>query len=916
MTRDLEIRGIIDPREAERGAKAVNKAQDSITKRSEDATRKMLSSQTVLTQKVKEEERARKQLDRTIEGVERKSSTFGLRGLERLRAQKMAQLELARAAGASAAQVDRIGAAYDRMAARAEASERRARFAAEKTRMERQRSADAVRLGGIGRGAIGGIVGAAATIGITQTIGGVLENTQRLSELSAVQAVLARNSGLAREALQEEVEQIKALNFSTVDALEATTKLAATGMPSLIRRADELAVVGRNVATVMGGTVAESLDRLTQAIVKEELAILDTTGLQLKWVDGYKRVAAELGKNATQLTEQEKLQSRFDQVIRAGAVLDGSYEAGLVGSAGAQKQLNIEWSKLNDNISRTIEPEVTRGLREFTSVLGGIRGAFEDIGSFFDRHPNFAIVLRLAKDFSTGAFTRGLLAGDTGEGPMGPPRSLMNRTPPGGAPPPAGGGGVARGPERFTFQSPGFVQEADIVAAAARRAVEESLRNRRTLLPGALAGGPLPSLQLGRNQTQLFELTPAERLMAAESNAMAGEGLRGGKDFMSDFKRRLEEEAREVERQNERLFSDLKRQSGELFDAMLAGGRGFWNYWKNLGLTAIKDVFSSAVASQLMGITGGRGPAGAVLGGFGGFGSPGAPGGTSGFAGPVASLGGAFSQFTSRGTVGQTAARGAGAGGALGLAGLLNPGLIGLAGAYGLSKIPTGGNRAVGGALGGLAGGIGVSSAFALNPALLGLLGVPGANIAVAAGIGVGVLLGTLRGGAKREAKKEVKRAYGVDLRDDGILQQIIEIGKSTGGNLAVAVQTPAVRELVTLYSMATGQGAGPDSPKLQTGVLLTQRGGQLYQSAQYANGAPTVVQSRLPTLGVRASQPVNVIQLDAQETRALFAEAAAAGIARSPQLVADASLRATKASSMRRQQSALLMEPFTATSS
>src|SRR5690606_13401533 len=106
-------------------------------------------------------------LERTIEGGERKSHTFGLRGVERRRAQQRAHQELARRAGAAADQIDRIGAAYDRMAVRAEAGERRARIAAERTAAERQRAADTARLGTGLSTLAGGAGRIAAAAGVT-----------------------------------------------------------------------------------------------------------------------------------------------------------------------------------------------------------------------------------------------------------------------------------------------------------------------------------------------------------------------------------------------------------------------------------------------------------------------------------------------------------------------------------------------------------------------------------------------------------------------------------------------------------------------------------------------------------------------------------------------------------------------------
>ena len=68
--------------------------------------------------------------ERQLRTLERNADLFGLKGLEKIRAQRAAFLEAAAAAGRQAAEVNRVSRAFDLMERRAEAAQRKAQFRA------------------------------------------------------------------------------------------------------------------------------------------------------------------------------------------------------------------------------------------------------------------------------------------------------------------------------------------------------------------------------------------------------------------------------------------------------------------------------------------------------------------------------------------------------------------------------------------------------------------------------------------------------------------------------------------------------------------------------------------------------------------------------------------------------------------
>jgi hypothetical protein len=127
-----------------------------------------------------------------------------------------------------------------------------------------------------------------------------------------------------------------------------------------------------------------------------------------------------------------------------------------------------------------------------------------------------------------------------------------------------------------------------------------------------------------------------------------------------------------------------------------------------------------------------------------------------------------------------------------------------------------------------------------------------GAGIGAAAGFTAGVA--EILAGVKspqRKAHDDIKSIYGVDIpQNSGTIKQVVQIAQSQfGGDIAVAVRSPNVRQLVMLYSEATGQKM-PLSATMPYAGSLVEQGGNLYQQASFQNNSWNTYASSLPTLG------------------------------------------------------------------
>jgi hypothetical protein len=378
---------------------------------------------------------------------------------------------------------------------------------------------------------------------------------------------------------------------------------------------------------------------------------------------------------------------------------------------------------------------------------------------------------------------------------------------------------------------------------------------------------------------------------------------------------------------NRQILESLKRQAEGVFDALLTKSQSVWsaiaNSLKTALLTAIKEVVTSRVAAMLMQLFAGmRLPVGT------------APGRLAGLAGALAmptlaggpitggSAGGwGTPPFVPIGGGGWGAMLGGwreflGIGGSIQLA----PGVATTWQAatlwQKLSAIGHSPAAALGGGLLALAGlqrgglsGLGMTTA---GGALIGFK--YGGPLGAAIGAGIGAIAGIARlfiKSAEEKAREKIKATYGVDIRDQGILRQIVETAKQAfGGNLDAAIRSQQARDLVELYAMATGQSTAGLPPTMRP-VSLLQQGGALYQQTFGSGTAPSL--DRIAGGTPQSAGPL-AINITVPGAREFFEKETVRVVVDNPRAVQSAALNATRANAGRRELVALQLSPGTLT--
>jgi hypothetical protein len=200
------------------------------------------------------------------------------------------------------------------------------------------------------------------------------------------------------------------------------------------------------------------------------------------------------------------------------------------------------------------------------------------------------------------------------------------------------------------------------------------------------------------------------------------------------------------------------------------------------------------------------------------------------------------------------------------------------------------------------------------------IAGPYGAAIGAAVGLGAGLIsgiVGLFRKSPEEKLKEKIRSAYGVNIHDKGVLQQILSVAQGFGGNLDMAIRHKDVVELISLYAQTTNQTMR-GAPKQMTSATLIQSGGSLSMMPSYTNGTPSM--GSLPGAGidnVRATGATGgtVINITVPGAKEFFEKETVTVIAKNGRAVATANASAATGNFGRTQMAATLLKPGLVTS-
>ena len=226
--------------------------------------------------------------------------------------------------------------------------------------------------------------------------------------LSVAMGVVARNTGVSITLLNAQELALRSMGLTTKVTRRILTRFAATGLP--VERVQELVDTARNLAQVMGVNTSEAAERLTRAIISQEVEILRTAGLNVNFEQGHVKMAAALGKTSQALTLSEKNIANFNIVVEQNEKLQGVYETALDTTGKKLSSLPRLFENASEALGQKFTPAldlaITR-LSEFLKLADEVLradAAFEEARRGFERREGFSFndVLSLVAGLDIG----------------------------------------------------------------------------------------------------------------------------------------------------------------------------------------------------------------------------------------------------------------------------------------------------------------------------------------------------------------------------------------------------------------------------------------------------------------------------------------------------------------------------------
>ena len=163
------------------------------------------------------------------------------------------------------------------------------------------------------------------TLGVvTETLGAIAGNTAR--EIRAME-ISIQKMGITVQASRQAIAQM----------LRAEIDLA---------KGTELARLAQDAAVIANENSSEAFQALTYIIGTGNTYMARRRGLLVDFVGAYDELATSLGKTTAELTQQEKVTARTNEVLKQGKTIVGTYEAAM--ETGGKKLLSYEryWEDL------------------------------------------------------------------------------------------------------------------------------------------------------------------------------------------------------------------------------------------------------------------------------------------------------------------------------------------------------------------------------------------------------------------------------------------------------------------------------------------------------------------------------------------------------------------------------------------
>lgn len=236
-----------------------------------------------------------------------------------------------------------------------------------------------VMAGGAKRAAIAAGKLFAAYKGADILIGLIAQSTQlaaRYETLGTVMNTVTGNMGISAQASDGLADSVRQMGITLHQSRNTIISMAQAQLD--LSKASELARVSQDAAVIAGVDSSQALGRIIHGIKAGQTETLRTIGINVNFQRSYQKLALQLDKNASALTESEKAQARMNAVMEQGERIAGAYEAAMTTAGKKVTSLARQQQDLLTKFGEIFTPAYAIVIDELTDALKGMNSTMDD----------------------------------------------------------------------------------------------------------------------------------------------------------------------------------------------------------------------------------------------------------------------------------------------------------------------------------------------------------------------------------------------------------------------------------------------------------------------------------------------------------------------------------------------------------
>lgn len=181
--------------------------------------------------------------------------------------------------------------------------------------------------------AFGGLAAAGAAVLVP-----AIQLAARAETLGVVTKVMGKNIGMSEVEVRKLENAIRSKGITMIAARQSIASMIQAEID--LTHATDLARAAQDTAVVSQKNSSEAFQDLVTIIATGNILMARNAGLMVNFEAAYKTGAEAIGKTSAELTNQEKIQIRTNEVLRAASRVTGAYEASM--TTAAKKMASLD----------------------------------------------------------------------------------------------------------------------------------------------------------------------------------------------------------------------------------------------------------------------------------------------------------------------------------------------------------------------------------------------------------------------------------------------------------------------------------------------------------------------------------------------------------------------------------------------